>query len=470
MTCSTDKIQTVVDFVRDVKPFHTKIYEVQLTYEFNEPVNMQVDDTHYIDGLIEFDYDSEIVEVNAGWDTNAWDELWKYGTKVRQPIIEINPTDKYISFIGDVTYSFSLDAYAKGVSPVNVSSFDPITGTFELTRTVPWTTGYPVDVECSMLYPAPLVAGVVYYAIVDSPTKIRLALSRAQALAGIDINYQSYSAGPITIRALQHPVVIQPSNQTIYVTSAQYDFPTNRTRIYLSDQSFVGLEYGLVDILIESNWDNPDVSSGGLSASYTTVLTTIDENISFEYADFRYHDLVGVGPAPAVDQLEPWGGDNGERVVLPQAIERNLGKFIIAGDWRFFASTELSSSTTGTFFIQSHNQPDLIIEIASHFYVEPVGDIPGYTEFTLVGAMPAEFAMTTRLILFTNDQFAQPISTVNAYWDRVWDMYPAADENTAETMISETIQIFVDQGAVPIGAAYWDGNRWDYSGFDQEII
>ena len=470
MTCSTDKIQTVVDFVRDVKPFHTKIYEVQLTYEFNEPVNMQVDDNHHIDGIIEFDYDSEVVEVNAGWDTNAWDDLWKYGAKVRQPIVEINPTDGYIAFVGDVSYSFSIDAHAKGVTPVSVSSFDPISGVFLLSRSVPWSTGYPVDVECSMLYPAPLIAGTVYYAIVDSPTRIRLAISRAHALAGIDINYQTYSAGPITIRALQHPVVIQPSNQTIYVTGTEYNISTNRTRIYLSDLSFIGLEYGLVDILIESNWDNPDVTSTGLSASYTTVQTTIEELISFEYADFRFHDLVGVGPAPAVDQLEPWGGDNGERVVLPQAIERTLGKFIIAGDWRFFASSELSSSTAGTFFIQSRNQPDLVLEIASHFYVEAVGAIPGYTEFTVVGTMSTEFTITTQLMLYTNDQFAQPISTVNAYWDRVWDMYPAADENTAETMISETIQIFVDQGAVPIGAAYWDGHRWDYTGFDQEII
>lgn len=468
MTRIADNLQTVVDFIRDVKPFHTKIYEIQLIYQLNDAVSLDISDSHSIDGTLTVDYSDEVANLIAGWDCNPWDELWKYGTIIQQPIIEINPVDRYISFVGDATYSFSMDAYSKGVTPVDVTSFDPITGIFELGRAVPWETGFPVVVESSLLYPSPIVADVTYYTIVDSPSRVRLATSKARAIAGISIEYNNYAAGNITIRALQHPVLVTPTNHTVYVVGTDYDISTNRTKIFLSDESFIGLEYGLVDILVESTWDNPDVTSLELSASYTTVQTIISEHITFDYTDFRFNDLIGVGPVPPTNPLEPWGGDSGECIVSPQAIQRDLRKFVVEGDWRYYASAELSSDRSGSFRMLSYNQPSLNIRVESHMYIEPTDVMPGYTEFTLVD-MPTEFTVGTQLTLYTNDQFTRSLSLVNAYWDRVWDRYPN-DETTADTMISESIQIMVDQGSIPIGSASWDGDRWDYVGFDQELV
>jgi hypothetical protein len=468
MACTTDKLQTMIDFVRDIKPFHTKIYEVQLTYQFVEHMVVTTTDDHTIDGTIVFDYDYETLttDISNGWDSNVWDDIWRFSSTRSQPIIEINPVDHYISFVGDVAYSFSIDAYNKGVTPVDVNVFDRITGTFRLDRNVPWVTGYEVRVEASMLFPAPLTAEGRYYAIMDAPNIVRLASSKSNALLGIGIDYTTYAAGSINIRATQHLVVIQPMGVSIVVTDTNYDITTNRTRIYLTPESFP-IEYGVVDIYVDSNWD---VGSADIrTSSYTTVDVTFVEDMSFDFTDTSLNDLVGIGPTElGVD--DRWGGGEGVRIVLPVAINRPTNKFIVVGDWRYYMSAELSSSSDGIVTIQSYNQPSVAIDIESHLYIDD-GITPPYTEFTSVDPLPDQFTLDTQLQLYTNTLQATPISTGDSFWDNIWDQSGPIDDNTTETAISETIQIFVDQGSSsPVAIGTWDGYRWDYVGLDQDIF
>lgn len=469
MTCSSNKIQTVLDFVRDVKPFHSKVYEVILTYQINEKLEIDCLDHHEIVGDIVIDYYNPIQTYDGefGWSVD-WDVIWKYGNWIEQPIVAINPVDQYITFVDDVSYFFSIDAYDKGVSPVSVIRFDPTTGVFDLSRPVPWTTGYPVAVECSMLFPSPLESGVTYYAIVDSPTRVRLAASRTNAILGYEIQYGNYAAGAITIKALQHAVEITSSGHTIYVTATHYDITTNRTQVFITPESFIGLEYGMVKVLTQSNWDVDPTRNPDYRAAYTVVEASISESLFFDYTDVRFNDLVGVGPIYA-PVLEPWGGENGEQIVTMQVIDRANRRFVVAGDWRFFASLELSNSSDGTFSIKSHNQPDLTISIAEHAFYENQDQSVGYTEFIATDDLPELFTLSTQLILYTNVVGDRPISIVNGYWDRSWDQLPSANENTADTMISETLQIFVDQGATALGSMTWDGTKWDQDNIDDSF-
>lgn len=464
MTCNTDKIQTVVDFIGDIKPFHSKIYEVHLTYEMSESVQASVSDQHSWDVDIVFDYDDEMPIADYGWDVSVWDDVWKAGHVHRQPIVEINPVGGFISLVDDVTYSFASDAYYKGVTPVIVTKFDPVTGRYTLARPVPWETGYPVSVECTMLYPAPINAASTYYVIVESPISVRLAETKAKAQAGLGIQYDNYSAGTLTLRALQHSVVNQPSGQLIYVTGTIYDTNTNRTKVFLSPESFSGLTYGFVDVYTESNWDNPQTHQLDRASSYTTVLTTITESISFDFTDIKLVDLVA---GPTLPDHDGWGGDTGERILSPISIDRVTNKITFVGDWRFFTSSELSSSTTGSFKLPSFNQPNLNIRVIQSEYIE--GYLGGVTSFT-VEVIPNTVTLSSQFVLYTNSQTTKPVAIVNAYWDRVWDGRYATDDNTADAMITETIQVFSDDESVPVIVPSWDSDRWDVTGFDREVF
>lgn len=469
MTCSSNKIQTVLDFVRDIKPFHSKIYEVQLTYQINEQLVVDCLDQHEISGDITIDYynPTQLYNDQCGWSVE-WDVIWKHGDWIDQPIIAINPVDNYISFVGDVAYSFSMDAYAKGVSSVPVIRFDPNTGVFDLSRPVPWVSGYPVSVDCSMLFPAPLQSGGIYYAIVDSTTRIRLATTRTNAILGYDIQYSNYAAGAVSIKAMQHAVEINSSGHTIYVTATEYDITTNRTHVFITPESFNGLDYGMVRVLTQSNWDVDPTTNPEYRAAYTVVETSITESLFFDFSDVRFHDLVGVGPV-YTQKLEPWGGDDGQRIVMPQAIDRVNRRFAIVGDWRFFASSELSSSSTGSFLVRSHNQPDLVLDVIDHTYNEGQDQSIGYTNFMTNVDLPDEFTLSTQLVLYTNTIGEYPVPIINGYWDHFWDQMPISNENTADTMISETLQIFVDQGAISVGSLTWDGTKWDYDNIDEHF-
>lgn len=68
-----DPVQGLVDYVLDIKPFHTKILEVWVEYIYNDPINATVKDE--LDWEIYIDFD-QLPGCRYGWDTTPWDMFW----------------------------------------------------------------------------------------------------------------------------------------------------------------------------------------------------------------------------------------------------------------------------------------------------------------------------------------------------------------------------------------------------------
>ena len=68
-----DPVQGLVDYVLDVKPFHTKILEVWVEYIYNDPIHATIKDE--LDWEIHIDFD-RMNSCKYGWDTSPWDLFW----------------------------------------------------------------------------------------------------------------------------------------------------------------------------------------------------------------------------------------------------------------------------------------------------------------------------------------------------------------------------------------------------------
>lgn len=68
-----DPVQGLVDYVLDVKPFHTKILEVWVEYIYNDPIHATIKDE--LDWEIYIDFD-RMNGCKYGWDTSPWDQFW----------------------------------------------------------------------------------------------------------------------------------------------------------------------------------------------------------------------------------------------------------------------------------------------------------------------------------------------------------------------------------------------------------
>jgi len=68
-----DPVQGLVDYVLDVKPFHTKILEVWVEYIYNDPINATIKDE--LDWEIFIDFEQQ-PGCRYGWDTTPWDMFW----------------------------------------------------------------------------------------------------------------------------------------------------------------------------------------------------------------------------------------------------------------------------------------------------------------------------------------------------------------------------------------------------------
>ena len=68
-----DPVQGLVDYVLDVKPFHTKILEVWVEYIYNDLIHATIKDE--LDWEIYIDFD-RMTSCKYGWDTSPWDQFW----------------------------------------------------------------------------------------------------------------------------------------------------------------------------------------------------------------------------------------------------------------------------------------------------------------------------------------------------------------------------------------------------------
>lgn len=82
-----DPVQGLVDFVLDVKPFHTKILEVWVEYIYGDLIAATVKDE--VDFEIHVDF-NRIEPCKYGWDTTPWDKFWniKDESELPQGVIE----------------------------------------------------------------------------------------------------------------------------------------------------------------------------------------------------------------------------------------------------------------------------------------------------------------------------------------------------------------------------------------------
>lgn len=74
-----DPLASLIDYVVTVKPYHTKIYEVLLTYIYKEPIVTTVTEQYHISTkVVNPESDSRIVCPGVGWDTGPFD--WNSST------------------------------------------------------------------------------------------------------------------------------------------------------------------------------------------------------------------------------------------------------------------------------------------------------------------------------------------------------------------------------------------------------
>lgn len=94
-----DPVQGLVDYVLDIKPFHTKILEVWVEYIYNDPIHAIIKDE--IDWEIYIDFD-RMSGCKYGWDTSPWDQFWN--VKSQDEIVTGNFTYKEPQATTPVTY------------------------------------------------------------------------------------------------------------------------------------------------------------------------------------------------------------------------------------------------------------------------------------------------------------------------------------------------------------------------------
>jgi hypothetical protein len=69
-----DPLESLLDYVGTVKPYHTKIYEVTLVYAYNEPIFAKVGERYEISVLMTTpEADKWFVSEGVGWDTGPYD-------------------------------------------------------------------------------------------------------------------------------------------------------------------------------------------------------------------------------------------------------------------------------------------------------------------------------------------------------------------------------------------------------------
>lgn len=87
---NTDPLQSLLDYIADVKPYHTKVFEVTMTYTYQEPVKATVKDNLAINVIwhtlgdkdpMGYMYGGGAHNIcpGIGWDTNPFDaDMWDY--------------------------------------------------------------------------------------------------------------------------------------------------------------------------------------------------------------------------------------------------------------------------------------------------------------------------------------------------------------------------------------------------------
>lgn len=147
-----DPVQGLVDYVLDVKPFHTKILEVWVEYIHTNRINATVSDE--LDWQIHVDF-NRMDGSKYGWDTSPWDVFWN--VKDQSEIVtgtfrytdgnvtkSINKFDAYTLFFEYLTVTWK-SRFGNAIPPTtdDTSANNPFRILY-----LPLTTGPQVITEC----------------------------------------------------------------------------------------------------------------------------------------------------------------------------------------------------------------------------------------------------------------------------------------------------------------------------------
>lgn len=148
-----DPVQGLVDYVLDVKPFHTKILEVWVHYIHTDLINATVKDRLAWEIFIDLE---RLTGCKYGWDTSPWDMFWNVEdqsqivtgtfryTDGSSTILQIPKFDAYRLFFDYLTAQWQ-SRFGNVLPPVfgDISASNPFRILF-----LPLTTGKQVITEC----------------------------------------------------------------------------------------------------------------------------------------------------------------------------------------------------------------------------------------------------------------------------------------------------------------------------------
>lgn len=109
---SIDPIQGLIDYVQDIKPYHTKIFETLVEYVYTDFVNVSIVDVNVLDtNLLQQDALNPTVIENNGTDTSVPTSITEAfdffvtapALAPTQTIVDVSTTNNTVSFTGNVS-------------------------------------------------------------------------------------------------------------------------------------------------------------------------------------------------------------------------------------------------------------------------------------------------------------------------------------------------------------------------------
>lgn len=283
-----DPVQGLVDYVLDVKPFHTKILEVWVEYIYNDPINATVRDE--LDWEIHLDFE-RMTGCGYGWDTSPWDTFWNVDDQSQivtgtfrytdsGATKTINKFDAYRLFFDYLTALWQ-SRFGRALPPVNndTSAANPFRILY-----LPLTSGPQVISECLKYWETNVLANVNVHSQfwLDTKTK-RLHQQRGDSWVE-QLNFYYSSVEPTDAVAGDFWFSIGVNKLYIRSTANGVDFWTAINNIYVGYQApaiaVTGDAPPVYPELWKSNWDYPPCT-GPLGENH--VFAYVTDLLQFEH-------------------------------------------------------------------------------------------------------------------------------------------------------------------------------------------
>jgi hypothetical protein len=258
-----DPVAGLVDFVLDIKPFHTKIVEVLIEYVYNEFIDVIiVDDIKTTIDLTYPNTDTISLACDGGYSTRPYGDYGKY------PIISPNPaiSSELYPAINVISNSFTIPGNRSG-------DLKPGTKVFLISTIEDYSNTHRIE---------DVKAGPAN--IVDPPSFTVLGDQTLQFILGYVFD-----------------VVGSPNNDRTYsvVLASTYDVVTNRTTIPVGQSIQIDVPYGLIGVV--------KTNHPGNTGEYTVNTSTYDPGFIDSWPNINDSStfVLGNDPHTIVTVVEP---------------------------------------------------------------------------------------------------------------------------------------------------------------------